>query len=249
YTFIVYDDATGCSYFEVADAPIPTNSDLTTTAFTADNITCTGAADGNVSFTINSTYGSVTDVEYEIRDALSLQPLLPMVGGTGTVPAGGSLTVTDLGPLPYGNYIVVITEATGSPDAGCSIVTEDFNITQSAIDLIVTASVSKNENCTELGVLSAIAQHGTAPYEYQVVATGASPDPDPSAWVSTNTFERAAGEYDVYVRDAYGCEKFDTVTVVKDDEPTLAVVPQQCFVGTPLNITLTGTTFNSIATY
>src|SRR5690606_13712553 len=73
-----------------------------------------------------------------------------------------------------------------------------------------------------------------------------------SAWVSTNTFEHAAGEYAVYVRDAYGCEKFDTVTVVKDDEPTLAVVPQQCFVGTPFSITLVGTTFddaNGTATY
>src|SRR5690606_3519815 len=114
------------------------------------------------------------------------------------------------------NYIVVIEETSG-PNAGCGIATIPFNITQSAIDLSITASSSKNENCTELGVLSAIAQHGTAPYEYQVVPTTTSPDPDPSAWVTTNTFQRAAGVYDVYVRDAYGCEKFDTITVVKDD--------------------------------
>src|SRR5690606_17680930 len=64
-----------------------------------------------------------------------------------------------------------------------------------------------------------------------------------------NTFERAAGEYDVYVRDAYGCERFDTETIILDPAPTLNPVPQQCFDGTLFNITLAGTTFNSIATY
>src|SRR5690606_34105944 len=64
-----------------------------------------------------------------------------------------------------------------------------------------------------------------------------------------NTFERAAGEYDVYVRDAYGCERFVTETIILDPAPTLNPVPQQCFDGTLFNITLVGTTFNSIATY
>ncbi|WP_299892553.1 hypothetical protein, partial [uncultured Lacinutrix sp.] len=152
YTFIVYDSLTGCSYFETATAPIPTNSTLTTDTITANNITCTGNADGNVSFNINNPEAITINVDYQIFDSLSLAPVGPIV--SGTVPAGGSLSVANLGPLPFGNYYVLITETSG-PNAGCSNVTVPFNITESAIDLSLTASVSANENCNDLGVITA----------------------------------------------------------------------------------------------
>ncbi len=50
YTFIVYDESTNCSYYEPATTAIPTNSTLSLTAVSSDNITCTGSADGDVSF-------------------------------------------------------------------------------------------------------------------------------------------------------------------------------------------------------
>src|SRR5690606_32540511 len=130
YTFIVYDASTLCSYYEPATTPIPTNSTLTATAVSANNITCSGSADGNVTFTVNSSYGVSTNISYEIFDSLS--QISTGISGIGAVSAGGSLTVTNLGPLPYGNYYVLISETSG-PNSGCGIVTVPFNITESSI--------------------------------------------------------------------------------------------------------------------
>ena len=240
----MHDESTGCYYYETSPAPIPSNSSLTTNDIVESNITCVGSADGNVSFNIVSNYATSINVSYEILNSQTL--ITTGITGSGTVPANGTLSVTNLGNLDFGNYVVVVTEEAGATNAGCSVVTIPFNITESAFDLNITAQVSKNENCDALGVISATASFGTAPYQYQVVPTGDAPN---SSWGTPNTFELAAGVYDVYVRDAYGCEKFDTVTLIKDAEPTLDPVAQHCFDGTAFNITLSGTTFDGTATY
>lgn len=233
YTFIVFDELTGCYYYETSNTAVPTSSTLTTTAVVANNITCEGSADGSVSFDINSVYGIDTVVNYEIYNSQSVTTT--GVSGTGTVPANGTLTVTDLGLLDFGNYIIVIEETVGV-NTGCSVVTDSFNITESAIELSISASSTKNETCNELGIISAIAKDGTSPYEYQTVLTGGSVDD--TAWGTSNTFKLAAGVYDVYVRDAYGCIRFESETIIKDPEPTLNTVAPQCFDGTAINITL-----------
>ncbi len=239
YTFIVFDDTTKCSYFETAQAPIPTNSTLTTTAESSNNITCTGSTDGNVSFTVNNPEATDINVSYEIFNAQSLATT--GVTGTGTVPAGSSLPVTNLGPLGFGNYYVLIRETTG-PNAGCSIVTAPFSITQSANLLNVTASVSRNENCNELGVISAVAADGTAPYQYQILPnTAPAPVATDAAWANANTFNVAAGDYIVYALDAYGCIQNDPVSLIRDAEPTINTPAAQCFTGSPITITITGT--------
>ncbi|TYA72007.1 T9SS type B sorting domain-containing protein [Seonamhaeicola marinus] len=244
YTFIVYDDDTNCYYFEQSTLPVPTNSTLTTSALVSNNITCTGSADGNVSFDINSTYGIGTPVTYEIFESLSLTTT--GITGSGTVPANGTLSVTNLGPLPFGDYIVVVTETGSATNAGCSVATTNFQITESAILLTVTADATRNENCNELGIITVTAQHGTGPYEYQAVTSGSG---TPATWVSTNSFDLAAGTYDLYVRDAYGCIQFDTETVIRDADPTLAPISQQCFNGTPISVTLSGTVSVGPASY
>nr|AOT83052.1 hypothetical protein [uncultured bacterium] len=218
YTFIVYDVSTGCSYFETATAPVPTNSTLTTSALTSNNITCVGSADGNVSFTVNSVYLVSTDVDYEIFDALGLTT--SGVTGTGTVPAGGSLSVSNLGPLPFGNYFVLVTETTG-PNAGCSTVTIPFNITESAIDLTISATVDSNANCNpNSGVISAIAENGTAPYVYQLTTSAVPPLASDPSWASASTFNVNANNYYVHVMDAYGCIKSTPVLVLPTDPGT-----------------------------
>ncbi|WP_171946659.1 hypothetical protein [Flaviramulus basaltis] len=239
YTFIVYDDDTKCYYYETATTPIKTNSTLSITGVTPKNITCIGSADGNVSFDITSTYGVDTDVTYEVFDSQSLASITPTaVTGFGTVPSNGTLSVTNLGLLDFGNYIVVIEETTG-PNAGCGVATIPFNITESAIDLTISASSTRNENCNELGVISAIAQNGTAPYEYQfLLDTATAPIATDLGWNTSNTFEGAEDDYTVYVKDAYGCIKSIDVSIIKDPLPTINPVAQQCFDGTPINITL-----------
>ena len=228
YTFIVYDESTMCSYYEPSTLPIPTNSTLTATAVSSDNVTCTGSDDGDVSFTVNSIYGSSVDIAYEIFDSLSL--MTTGISGTGTVPAGGSLVVTDLGPLPFGTYFVLIEETTG-PNAGCGVVTAPFSITESAILLSLTTTVDQNANCnTSSGVISAIAQNGTAPYLYQITTTPGAPLSSDPAWNTVSTFNVDAGNYYIHAMDAYECIITSPEQVVGlDPSPEIsAVTTNQC---------------------
>nr|WP_321235019.1 T9SS type B sorting domain-containing protein [uncultured Psychroserpens sp.] len=230
YTFIVFDASTNCSYYEPATTPIPTNSTLTLSAISFNNITCTGSADGNVSFTINSVYGTAVNVDYEIFDSLSL--VSTGITGSGTVPAGGSLAVTDLGPLPFGNYFVSISETSG-PNSGCGIVTAPFNITESTIALNLITSIDQNANCNaNSGVISAIGENGTAPYQYQITTTATAPLASDAAWASTSTFNVDAGNYYVHVIDAYDCIVSSPVVVLPmDATPVIsAVVNNLCTV-------------------
>ena len=215
YTFIVYDASTNCTYYEPATTPIPTNSSLTLNAVSSNNITCTGSADGNVSFTINSVYGGPVDVNYELFDSLTL--VSTGVTGSGSVPANGSLSVTDLGPLPFGNYFVSISETSG-PNSGCGVVTAPFNITESAFLLDLTVSIDQNANCNaNSGVISAIAQNGTAPYQYQITTTPTAPLASDTAWDSASVFNLDSGNYYVHVLDAYGCIQSSPIVVLPMD--------------------------------
>ncbi len=231
YTFIVYDQSTNCSYYEPSTVPIPTNSTLTATAVSANNITCTGSADGNVSFTVNSVYGSAVNLSYEIFDALSLTST--GVSGTGSVPANGSIDVTDLGPLPFGNYFVSISETSG-PNAGCGVVTVPFNITESAFLLELAVSIDNNANCDpNSGVISAVASNGTPPYQYQITTSATAPLPSDTAWNASSTFNLDAGSYYVHVIDAYNCIVTSPVQVVDmDATPVISTsFNNQCTVG------------------
>ena len=215
YTFIVYDASTNCTYYEPATTPIPTNSTLTLSAVSSNNITCTGSADGNVTFTINSVYGTPINVDYEIFDSLTLNST--GITGSGVVPAGGSLVVSDLGPLPFGNYFVSISETSG-PNSGCGVVTSPFNITESAFLLDMTVSIDQNANCNaNSGVISAVAQNGTAPYLYQVTTTPGAPLATDANWASASVFNLDSGNYYVHVIDAYGCIQSSPVVVLSMD--------------------------------
>lgn len=215
YTFIVYDASTNCTYYEPATTPIPTNSTLTLSAVSSNNITCTGSADGNVSFTINSVYGAPVNVDYEIFDSLTLNST--GVIGSGIVPANSTLSITDLGPLPFGNYFVSITETSG-PNSGCGIITVPFNITESAFLLDLVVSIDQNANCSaNSGVISAVAQNGTAPYQYQITTTPTSPLASDTSWASASVFNLDAGNYYVHVIDANNCIQSSPVIVLPMD--------------------------------
>ena len=241
YTFIVHDAGTGCYYFETADVAIPTNSTVTVNPLTPNNITCKGAADGNVTFIMNQFYGADTPVTYQIYNS---QPVTPIGSPVAAIiPASGSLVITNFGMLPFGNYFVLVTEDAAANNAGCSVASAPFDITESAIALTLTASAIEKSNCNDLGVISAEAKDGTAPYTYQVVASG---DPIVATdWVSTAIFERAGSvagiDYIVYAKDAYGCIVNVPVTVYADEAPTITVPAPICYDGTEFTISITGT--------
>nr|WP_315188993.1 T9SS type B sorting domain-containing protein [uncultured Flavobacterium sp.] len=254
YTFIIHDQGTGCYYFETSSLPIPTQSTLTTSNVVAQNISCKGEADGKVSFDVTSTYPITTNVTYEIYNSQSLVSTL--ITGSGTVPANGTLPVSNLGPLPFGNYFVLIKEGLGATHSGCNVVTSPFNITESAIDLSVKATKIKNINCNQDGVISAQAKDGTAPYTYQYLLTSVLPPIATTlGWTANTTYATSiTGNYIVYTKDAYGCIRQDAVTMEADEDPTITPPAAPiCYDGsTPFTITISGTVDQDIvggATY
>ncbi len=236
YTFIVYDETTKCYHYKTAVAAIPTNSTLEITSLTYKNISCKGSADGKVSFTIKNNYAIATPISYQVYNSQSVTPVIG-ISGTITISAKSSSVVTNLGNLPFGNYFILIKEAAGTPNSGCTIASETFNITESAKDLNVSAVVIKNVNCNESGIISVQAKDGTAPYQYLIsavntptsnpIGTGLIPPPPPSpdgVWQTSNTFTvNQGGTYTVFVKDAYGCVRQTTITLPKDSEPSISL--------------------------
>ncbi|WP_157499514.1 beta strand repeat-containing protein, partial [Flavobacterium beibuense] len=231
YTFVVHDITTNCYYFKSADIAIPPLSTLTSTIDTVNNVTCTGNADGNITFTIDNYDAATTQVGYEVYYAQTNTPLSPVVGGTIPV-SGGPEMVSNVGPLAPGTYYVLFTELDGGL-AGCTNASAQFTIVQSAELLEVSAQVITNDNCnTNAGVISATAQGGTAPYQYLIQpSTDAAPTAGSAGWSSANSFNVEGGTYTVYAMDAYGCIQpiAAPITLDTDPSPVIALsVVQQC---------------------
>ncbi|WP_274476123.1 hypothetical protein, partial [Mangrovimonas aestuarii] len=222
YTFVVHDLVTDCYYFETASGPIDSPSNITSTLDQVNNVTCTGADDGSVSFSFNGYDATATSVDYEIFNAQANTS----TGITGSVSplSGGSESVTNVGPLAPGMYYILLTEVGGTND-GCSSATVEFTITESTMLLEVSASIIKNDNCNpNAGVISATGQYGTAPYQYQLVAVG-DPAPTASTWTGSTSgvFNAEGGDYVVYIMDAYGCIQSTNITLPTDPSPTISI--------------------------
>lgn len=235
YSFIVYDQTLKCYYYQTAEMAIPFASGLTVDAVVANNRSCAGSNDGNVSFDIVNGYTSSVDVSYQVYESISNVPV--GIAGTGTIAAGATLHVDQLGLgfLPVGSYYVLVRETSGT-NAGCGVPTASFNIKESASLLRITASATKNANCNaQSGIIEAFAQGGSTisaspgvaavPYLYQIFPDNGAPAPTADSFLvashTSNTFKADAGKYLVYVRDAYGCIQVAPVTVVLDPAPTM----------------------------
>ncbi|MCV9932354.1 T9SS type B sorting domain-containing protein [Flavobacterium sp. LS1R47] len=261
YTFIVYDTGSGCYYYETSENAIPTHSKLKFDKLQANNITCLGADNGNVSFKVYSENTVPTDVEYQIFNQLTLAPIGSV--GTGVVPAAtvptAYLEINKFGVLPFGNYYVLVTEIDKSvtPNKkGCSVATIPFNITGSTTALKLEVKSTRNANCNpNEGIVEAFGKGGTTfpevlpkpavpplpavpgspaePYLYKIFPDDGTPAPVAGDFTiagdKDNTFKVEAGDYVVYVRDAYGCITFEKVTVKADPSPEItAVASNQC---------------------
>lgn len=217
YTFVVYDSTTGCYYFEQAAAPVPTNSTMVVNPLTANNVTCIGAADGSVTFTVTGIGAGATSVNYTIYNAQTNIPITPLPGPTGIIPA--PFPSTTYGPLAPGNYYIQLTE-NGGVNGGCGIISSTFTISQSSTPLAVSATAT-NDNCnTNAGIITAVGTGGTAPYRYSFVLSPLGP----GTWgvPGANTYNVESGTYNVYVQDANGCIRSTTVTVNLDPTPVIS---------------------------
>gem|GEM_PF-590950 len=223
YTFVVHDITTNCYYFETAATPINSPSKMTASLDVVSNVTCKGAADGNVSFTFENYDVLATSVEYEIFNAQSNVPV--GFNGSATVnPPTGAISITNFGTLTQGVYYILFKEI-GGTNNGCSISSPDFTIIESSNVLAITASSPKNDNCNvDAGAIDARAQFGTAPYEFQyLLDTEPAPTASSVGWVVTSFANVESGDYIVYVKDANDCIQSDTVTVALDPTPDISL--------------------------
>lgn len=212
YTFIVHDLTTGCYYFEQSATTIPTNSTMVVNPLVANNVTCIGAADGSVTFTVTGVGAGAASVNYTIYNA---QTNLS-TGLIGLIPA--PFPSTTAGPLAPGNYYIQLIE-NGGVNGGCGIISSTFTISESSTPLAVTATAT-NDNCnTNAGVITAVGTGGTAPYLYSFVLSPGAP-----VWGApgVNTANVESGTYTVSIQDANGCIRSTTVTVNLDPTPVIA---------------------------
>ena len=230
YTFVVHDIDTDCYFVKTADAPIDNASTLTSTV-EPNNVTCLGADDGSVTFTIDNFDSTTTSVDYAIYTAFDNQ----LVDGPTNLPVTfgvpETITTPNPGTLAPGQYYIVFTENGTGAFNGCNSATEVFEILESPVQLDLTVSVDQNANCNlNSGVISAIGQNGTPPYEYQITTTPTAPLATDAGWDASSVFNVDAGSYYVHVLDAYNCIVSSPVTVVDmDAAPTIsAVVNNTC---------------------
>ncbi|AWG24518.1 T9SS type B sorting domain-containing protein [Flavobacterium kingsejongi] len=227
YSFAVYDHATGCHYFRQADLPTPSQSTLLPVMH-PENVRCRGAADGRISFEFSDYDPSTTAVSYQLYHALTNLPNGTAGISSGLTP-GQTVTVTDFrANLAPGDYYILFTETGGDPSIeGCQLASAVFTIEEAAVALSVRAHLTKNANCNAgSGRITAVADGGTAPYEYQLVPDG-SPAPTIATWAGTpaNIMATDGGDYNVYIRDANNCiQASAVVTVPTDPTPDITAV-------------------------
>ncbi len=235
YTFVVHDLTTNCYYFETASAPINSPSNMTVTSLVEANVTCTGADDGNVTFTFDTFDVGATDVSYEIFNAQS-NVTTGFTGTTSVNPPAGPVTVSNFATLPPGVYYILLSEVGGAFN-GCSISSPDFTIDESTNLLSVSATATNDIDCADTGTISAIAQFGSGTYEFQLELDTA-PAPTAATWTGTNTtgfFNGLANaDYTVYVKDSNDCIQDFDITVGLDPRPeiSLAIVDECVAEGT-----------------
>ncbi|MDR6845141.1 hypothetical protein J2W95_001840, partial [Flavobacterium granuli] len=243
YTFVVHDKTTQCYYVEAASAPILPASALTAVPI-AKNVTCQGLNNGSVTFTLSGFYSTTTSIDYQIFSAFS-NVAVGAVGNkivTGAPPY--TVTAPSPGALSPGQYYIKFIENGTGAFNGCKSASAIFEIKESSIPLTVSASVIKNENCDNLGIITALAKFGTAPYLYMITGSATAPSATDSAWNSASTFTKAAGTYYVHAKDAYGCiQPSAIVNLIKDPAPVIALsVVNKCVVEGTFSINVNRTT-------
>ncbi|WP_409446140.1 beta strand repeat-containing protein, partial [Mariniflexile rhizosphaerae] len=234
YLFQVID-AGGC--YSIIEVTTPVLSAIDINPITTTNVNCNGDNDGSVSFTILDYDPSVTSLYYEVQDELTNLPIIPAQNGTFLGLTGSPVNGVING-LPAGNYTLFVQEVDGT----LCTVSKPFQITQPIQPLLSAITDEVNANCNTGAQITVTTTGGTGPYQYAAGAPGFIPavgdfgssnvlNLDPS--IRTN--------WDIVVVDSNGCSITLNETIASDPDPTINPVAEQCFDGTPFNITLTGT--------
>ncbi len=231
FTVEVIDYATNCTYQElitVPDGPSTVDVDLN-----VGGATCLGDL-VTLDWTITGTTGATFFVEIQNLD-------------TGAIVFTDATSTSTTGTLdvPEGAYAITVVDD-GAGGTECS----DGDTGNAILDYPrVDIIDNQNANCNELGQLTFRGSGGTpyapgvlpndSPYEYAVVPAGTPPGAGDYGVETTVALPGSLAPgtaYDIWVRDARGCEFQTSATVVQLDPdlpiPTI-VVNNQCITGTP----------------
>jgi len=199
------------------------------------NVSCNNGNDGEIEFTIsgNTTGG----YGYTLTGSATG----PISGGNKV---GDVITYTGLTPQTY-TFVVTNTDTTCDATQIVTLVNPDV-IT---IDSAVASKVFCDKPNTTIKV---IASGGTGTLHYAVVgATEATPtfptDYNTSGIFTKNTTTLGLN-YNVYVQDDKGCPIQTTVSVIRNNAPTIDPAPTTCFTGSA-SVTITGTVYGGTALY
>jgi len=219
YTFIAYNMVTKCRYTQQMTVPVPTYSQMSV-AIDVKNVSCATGSDGTFTFTLTNPHGSTTHIGYEVYREDNHQLI---AGAVGTVSAPFTTPQVANGNLPAGKYYVKFTETIGGV-ASC-VTSKNFEIKRSLTQLQIAAVASKKASCNTLGEAWLNITGGTATYTYGYVVSGGAAPSVMTRTVQTSSYINIpAGNWDVYVRDAYGCLQSTTVTIDIFDTPNIATV-------------------------
>ena len=229
FTVEVIDYATNCIYQELITVPDgPSTVDV---VLNVGGATCVGDL-VTIDWTITGTTGATFFVEIQNLD-------------TGAIVFTDATSTSTTGTLdvPEGPYAITVVD-NGAGGTECSDGdTGDAILDYPRVDVID----NQNANCNELGQLTFRGSGGTpfapgvlpndSPYEYAVVPAGTTPTVyNVETTVSLPGSLAPGTAYDIWVRDARGCEFQTSATVVQLDPdlpiPTI-VVNNQCITGTP----------------
>lgn len=228
YTVQVRDTGTGCIY-EQEIPPIDAPSTLDVTASSTPGA-CDINRNGEISYEVTGyTIGNELRIELLNNDTNTTTVLVPSVT-TVALPYTGSY------PELPGDYQIIVVNLTDTCRDAAGVVI-DQNLP--AIDVISDVPA----NCNALGQITVQGRGGSGgPYEYAFVNNGAPEPVYPTDYSIQTTYVAAAGDYDIYVRDASGCTSFDIATVIQLDPdlvlPSITVVNQCDPTSTAFDITV-----------
>ncbi|MGO4919955.1 T9SS type B sorting domain-containing protein [Maribacter spongiicola] len=224
YSFIVTDlDTTNpvCerTVTQTLDAPVdPVLLDATIV-----NVSCFGGTDGSIRANIDPATNTNPEYQYELYDIADL--VTPIASQTNPLFTG----------LIAGDYQVRVISSRGCEDIKNETITEPVALTVSAVATEFSCSPSNSVNTATI-TATAGAGTGTAPYLYSI---------DNVIFQTSNTFNvsdtGSAQTINVYVKDAKGCDTFDTVTIQPINKFTASIaqdVAINCTVDETITITV-----------
>ncbi|HEX9826227.1 MAG TPA: T9SS type B sorting domain-containing protein, partial [Flavobacteriaceae bacterium] len=214
YVFEVLDTSTGCTYIKQIPAePSPSPMSLTGTA---TNVACLGDNNGTFDFTVSGYTG--VSLSWEVFNDLTNSTTGNNGSTAGLTGTDYSDTVTGLGP---GDYYLLVTE-TDIASTQCTAII-NFRITEPT-ELLLAEVVNTNANCNQDAQVVVNGSGGTPPYEYAFVEDGVVPSA--GDWTSNNLAfldYTVNTNWDVYVRDANGCNISTPLDVVIASDPLPSV--------------------------